>query len=338
MEAEWKWRAKMASDLTRPAKRPDWGPARRATTLYLMTVLSVLGSSPAADATVADLQALKSARLALTVKLDSLAPQRAAIETELDSLSTVIGSLKLSAPESEQLNQALLSLMTPMTKVIRIDHEMERITARRDSVTDGLRSAYDWEISRLFKELSEEPDEYLYQQLIIFQDEREALGVQVVFSSYPEDMVVGDADGPDEILQKIQLLEGRKGLLQSEQRGVEARIERLEVERQLEMRMWVLAEKWWALERHAFKRRSQFEPQTRLRTAEIAVVPTASASQGAPRIRAKGDSGVPIPNYIVLEIRKLHSKQEELRQFVAVLEERIGSFRLHLRDLLGGGE
>ncbi|MEC7842952.1 MAG: hypothetical protein VX911_08720 [Candidatus Latescibacterota bacterium] len=305
---------------------------------YLIAVLSVFGSL-AADAVVADLQALKSARRELTVRLDSLAPQRAAIEAELRTLSTVIDSLKRSTPESEQLNEVYLSLNAPMEKVSGIDSEMEKISARRDSVTDALRAAYDWEISTLFKSLSEEPDEGLLQQLIIFQDERRALGEHIVASRmrYAEDMVVNDADGPDQIRQKIQFLEGKKGLLQSEVRRVEARIKRLEAERRLAKGMSGLAEKMWALERrHLFKGRSAFK--TRARAGEMApAVPAATTSQGAPQTRAKGDSG-PISNYIALEIRKLYARQEELGQIVAVLEERVGTFRLHLRELLDGRE
>ena len=305
---------------------------------YLIAVLSVFGSL-AADAVVADLQALKSARRELTVRLDSLAPQRAAIEAELRTLSTVIDSLKRSTPESEQLNEVYLSLNAPMEKVSGIDSEMEKISARRDSVTDALRAAYDWEISTLFKSLSEEPDGGLLQQLIIFQDERRALGEHIVASRmrYAEDMVVNDADGPDQIRQKIQFLEGKKGLLQSEVRRVEARIKRLEAERRLAKGMSGLAEKMWALERrHLFKGRSAFK--TRARAGEMApAVPAATTSQGAPQTRAKGDSG-PISNYIALEIRKLYARQEELRQIVAVLEERVDTFRLHLRELLDGRE
>lgn len=305
---------------------------------YLIAVLSVFGSL-AADAVVADLQALKSARRELTVRLDSLAPQRAAIEAELRTLSTVIDSLKRSTPESEQLNEVYLSLNAPMEKVSGIDSEMEKISARRDSVTDALRAAYDWEISTLFKSLSEEPDGGLLQQLIIFQDERRALGEHIVASRmrYAEDMVVNDADGPDQIRQKIQFLEGKKGLLQSEVRRVEARIKRLEAERRLAKGMSGLAEKMWALERrHLFKGRSAFK--TRARAGEMApAVPAATTSQGAPQTRAKGDSG-PISNYIALEIRKLYARQEELGQIVAVLEERVGTFRLHLRELLDGRE
>lgn len=305
---------------------------------YLIAVLSVFGSL-AADAVVADLQALKSARRELTVRLDSLAPQRAAIEAELRTLSTVIDSLKRSVPESEQLNEVYLSLNAPMEKVSGIDSEMEKISARRDSVTDALRAAYDWEISTLFKSLSEEPDGGLLQQLIIFQDERRALGEHIVASRmrYAEDMVVNDADGPDQIRQKIQFLEGKKGLLQSEVRRVEARIKRLEAERRLAKGMSGLAEKMWALERrHLFKGRSAFK--TRARAGEMApAVPAATTSQGAPQTRAKGDSG-PISNYIALEIRKLYARQEELGQIVAVLEERVGTFRLHLRELLDGRE
>ena len=311
---------------------------RTAMICYLIAVLSVFGSF-AADAAVADLQALKSARRELTVRLDSRAPQRAAIEAELCTLSTVIDSLKRSTPESEQLNEVYLSLNAPMEKVSGIDSEMEKISARRDSVTDALRAAYDWEISTLFKSLSEEPDGGLLQQLIIFQDERRALGEHIVASRvrYAEDMVVNDADGPDQIRQKIQFLEGKKGLLQSEVRRVEARIKRLEAEWGLAKGMSVLAEKMWALERrHLFKGRSAFK--TRARAGELApAVPAATTSQGAPQTRAKGDSG-PISNYIALEIRKLYARQEELGQIVAVLEERVGTFRLHLRELLDGRE
>ena len=320
----------MATDLPRAD--------RTAMICYLIAVLSVFGSLAAAAA-VADLQALKSARRELTVRLDSLAPQRAAIEAELRTLSTVIDSLKRSTPESEQLNEVYLSLNAPMEKVSGIDSEMEKISARRDSVTDALRAAYDWEISTLFKSLSEEPDEGLLQQLIIFQDERRALGEHIVASRmrYAEDMVVNDADGPDQIRQKIQFLEGKKGLLQSEVRRVEARIKRLEAERRLAKGMSGLAEKMWALERrHLFKGRSAFK--TRARAGEMApAVPAATTSQGAPQTRAKGDSG-PISNYIALEIRKLYARQEELGQIVAVLEERVGTFRLHLRELLDGRE
>ena len=320
----------MATDLPRAD--------RTAMICYLIAVLSVFGSF-AADAAVADLQALKSARRELTVRLDSLAPQRAAIEAELCTLSTVIDSLKRSAPESEQLNEVYVSLNAPMEKVSGIDSEMEKISARRVSVTDALRAAYDWEISTLFKSLSEEPDEGLLQQLIIFQDERRALGEHIVASRmrYAEDMVVNEADGPDQIRQKIQFLEGKKGLLQSEVRRVEARIKRLEAERRLAKGMSGLAEKMWALERrHLFKGRSAFK--TRARAGEMApAVPAATTSQGAPQTRAKGDSG-PISNYIALEIRKLYARQEELGQIVAVLEERVGTFRLHLRELLDGRE
>ena len=309
-------------------------PGAARTALQLIAVLSVFGGLPAA-ADVADLQALKSVQRELTVRLDSLALQRGAIEAELDSLSTVIDSLKLSAPESEQVKEALLSSMTPVWRVTRIDYEMEEISARRDSVTDALRSAYDWEISTLLKNLWEELDEGLLQQLIIFQDERQALGDRISGSRmrYPEDMVVGDADGPDEIRQKIQLWEGKKGLLQAEVRRVEARIKQLEAERLLATRVWVRAEQRWTLERRTFRSRSSLEE--RAGPGEMSVV---SETQSVPRIRAKGDPGVPVPNYIVLKIRTLHARREEFRQMVAVVEERVGAFRRHLRELLDGRE
>ena len=94
----------------------------------------------------------------------------------------------------------------------------------------------------------------------------------------------------------------------------------------------------WALERrHLFKGRSAFETRTRI--GEMApAVPAVTTSQGAPQTGAKGDSGAAISNYVALEIRKLYARQEELRQIVAVLEERVGTFRLHLRELLDGRE
>ena len=47
---------------------------------------------------------------------------------------------------------------------------------------------------------------------------------------------------------------------------------------------------------------------------------------------------LPTPNYIVLEIRKLHARREELSQLKAVVDERILVFRVHLRELLDGRE
>ncbi len=49
-------------------------------------------------------------------------------------------------------------------------------------------------------------------------------------------------------------------------------------------------------------------------------------------------SVLPTPHYIVLEIRKLHARREELTQMRAVVDERIVVFRVHLRELLDGRE
>ena len=52
--------------------------------------------------------------------------------------------------------------------------------------------------------------------------------------------------------------------------------------------------------------------------------------------RAAKVSVLPTPHFIVLEIRKLHARREELNQMKAVVDERILVFGIHLRELLDG--
>ena len=186
---------------------------------HLITTFGLLlASALTAAGDVAELRALQIARRANAAALDSLGQQRRALVVSADSLSDLISHLKQSDAESAELGEAILSAMALVQQIVTIDHAMDSRSARRDSLTEQLRSAYDWEIGTLIESLSEELDEGLLHQLIIFQDARHALGEDVVASRmrYPVDMVVEDTDGPDEIRQKIDLLDGKSGLLREQ--------------------------------------------------------------------------------------------------------------------------
>ena len=104
---------------------------------------------------------------------------------------------------------------------------------------ERLRLGYDWEIGVLIQKLSTQPDKGLLTQLMVYQDAREQSGAVIYGSSlrYGEQMKIGVDDGPDEIQQKLELMDDISGRLQDELDATAGVLLRLEEEYRLRSRM-----------------------------------------------------------------------------------------------------
>ena len=323
--------------------------ARNAWATLLLAISSGLIESPRLAAEVWDLKALRDEQRNLEVIGESLGKQRLNVVETADSLAFVIDSLKRVDPEAADLKEALLSSMTLVHYLVTIDHRFEDLTAAKDALDERMRSAYDWEISRLFSSLSEAPDEGLLVQLMIMQEQRQALGDDIEPSRmrYSGDMSVARSDGPVEISQKVEFLEDRASLLREESRRLELRIGRLADQGQFERRLQLVAEQMRLSVRRsdegtrATELISGSDPRASLQLTGAREPERNLESPGAARcneIRRQHLIRVPSPREFDLETHKLRARQQELREMEAVLEERIQTFRSRLHELLDGGE
>lgn len=292
-----------------------------------------------------DLDALRLEQENLGVIQERLHESRHQFARVAGNLSAVIDSLKRIAPRSEEMRKALIESIAIERRLDEVDQRIEQASAAADSLRRRLRLAYDWEISRLLGALSEAMDKGLLMQLMILWEERRKLGYDVIepeLGRYPVDMTIAASDGPDEIRQKLVLLEDRLNLLREEEGRLEGRIRRLEDQGRMERKLWSLAR------------------QFRLRMNAVGEIPggvsVESPGQGTSAVNFSGDDGQPpqddprntggglvevrsgegmvavvAPRGFVLQLHKLHARQQELKEMEAVLQERIGAFRDHLQ-------
>ena len=206
---------------------------------------AVLGAPAAGEETGAwDLNVLKLEEEKLRVIQESMHKSRHQLARTAGDLSAVIDSLKRGDPGSEEMRLSFLQSMEIERLLLQVDQEIEQMSAAEDSLRERLRLAYDWEISRLLAALSESPDQGLLVQLMILWDERQKLGYDVIepeLARYPVDMTIAASDGPEEIRQKLALLEDRISLLREEGRQLEKRIRRMENQGRMEKEVWSLA-------------------------------------------------------------------------------------------------
>jgi hypothetical protein len=142
-------------------------------------------------------------------------------------------------------------------------------------------------------------------------------------------MLIAVDDGPDEIQQKLELMEDIDHRLGVEKVSAAELLLRLEEEFRLRTRM----------------RGDKVEGQgTDESVGKTLVLARGDQPGGQVRFRAvsslDGESdlaGTTVAE-VVLEIQKLKTRQQEVRQLQAVVHERAKAFRLYLRNMLEGEE
>jgi hypothetical protein len=316
-----------------------------------MTLAVGLTASSPTHSQILDLDSLKSVQRGLQVAKRDLMELRAHQEKLADSLSRAI-SLHEQQSASGELIETLIRATAMGRALDALSQQREELESKEDTLRPDLRAAYDWEISRLFTELHEQPDEGLLLQLTVFQEERKALGDEIVDSQmrYGEDMALSDADGPDEIFQKIELLEGMASGYSRRAQLIARRLRTLEKESRLARTI--------TMRSRLSPREAARPPATRSPTHQLKGVNDSGSSGLLPEVAHLQESRSPSGSSIVqattvrrelnrgtgrsfsldLEIEKWKVREREVVQIQSVVQERIAVFRLRLEELLDGEE
>jgi hypothetical protein len=300
-------------------------------------------------------------------QVDSLDQMRLKVRAEAELLSARIDSLKAGpVDEAPELQESLRASMGLVQRLVEIERRAATLQARQDSLREQLRLAYDWEIGVLIQRLAEQRDPGLLAQLVIYQDEREALGSRPLETElrFGAELAIGPEDGPEEIRQKMELMQGISARLREEARRVGEQLRRLEAEERLRTRVRVFADELSLFDEHL--------PEGRV-LAKVAAAPTLGAGPAADaeaagddlKGAAPGDRGGqvatnavsflvlrretsrdtragslagPTTDDTVLEIRKLKARLQEIHELEAIVGERADAFRASLDRLLEGRE
>lgn len=299
----------------------------------VFTLTALLSECSWAD--VGQIGALRTeAREARSV-CDWLEEQRRLIVAKAESLSTCIDSLKAADEELEELHEALRGSLSLVQELVEIDHSLDVARAREDSLTDQLRLEYDWEIGVLIQQLQDRTDGGLLTQLMVYQEARAALGMRTsqAVLRYDQGMEIGADDGPDEIRQKLELMEDMDQRLERDARNIDSRLNRLEEAYRLRLAMQSLM-------------RRQPPPARGVAPQEgrgiaVPVVSEVERRRGAPFVLSlegntvSGLKSVPGED-LLLEIHKWKVRQQEVDELKAVVRERSETFRNHLLIMLKG--
>ena len=288
---------------------------------WLILGLATPGS---AHGDAAELGLLKAQYRALESQRDSLASQRLRAAAVAEALSAHIDSLKLSAADSAELQEALRSSLRLVQRMVEIDWQLVALEARQDSLAERLCLAYEWEIGVLIQQLAEQPDRGLSAQLTLYQEAREQLGVGIYSANlhYNEQMKIEVEDGPDEIQQKQALLEDLADRLEAEWNANADLLRRLEAEHRLCARV------------------EQARAQARRPEERVLV----RGEQPREPVRFIGRDDESLAEFdlessiaeVALKIHKLKARQQEILQLQAVVGARAEAFRLYLRSMLEG--
>jgi hypothetical protein len=305
--------------------------------------------------------ALRAEYRALSAVGDSLEQERRGVVGEAELLSARIDSLKAISDDSEELHEALRASLGLVQRMVEIDRQLEAVKAQQDSLRERLRLSYDWEIGVLIQRLSQEPDKGLLTQLMVYQEAREQLGNRAGGANlrYGEEMSIGADDGPEEIRQKMELLEDMAARLQSEARAMVQQLKRLEEEHRLRLRVRTFTSEISLFDEHVPEGRVLVRVNAdgesgrlpmaaeELKEAEMAADGEREQVRPEPLLQrdretARQGAGPavsgPAVDDLVLEIHKLKARQQEIRELEALVRERTETFRSHLHKMLEGKE
>jgi hypothetical protein len=247
-----------------------------------------------------------------------------------------------------------------------IDRGLEALRVRQGHVREQLRLAYDWEIGQLIQHLDQQPDQGLLAQLMVYQEEREGLGIEPEQSElqYGAEMAISPTDGPDEIRQKMELMEGIAARLEAEAASTRGQLVRLEAEQRLRTRVRVFASEIALFDEHLAEGRVLVRAE-RAATGEAegdyqapsdsrdigssgigaatnegsGERPAQATVRGALQAAGEGElRGLAVDDDVALEIQKLRARQQEVRQLEVLARERAASFRICLNEMLEGSD
>ena len=301
--------------------------------MYVVAIASLLADRVWAD--VGQIGVLRTETRQARSACDWLEKQRRLIVAQAESLSTYIDSLKATDDELEELHEALRASLGLVQQLVEIDHSLDRAKAREDSLTDQLRIEYDWEIGILIQQLQGRSDSGLLTQLMVYQEAREALGMRTsqAVLRYDESMDIEGDDGPDEIRQKLELMEDLGKRLERDERSITRRLSWLEEAYRLRLAMQSFIRGQQGRQRGAASQE-----------ALPVVVPLAAESEKSRGtafiIRAQGNEGKALDGVpgeaLLLEVHKCKVRLQEVVELKAVVRERSATFRKHLQDMLRG--
>ncbi len=302
--------------------------------LWIGLVVPVLPTGLRAD--VGQIGLLRNALRQSNTACDSLEKQRSYIVAQAESLSTYIDSLKATDEELEELHEALRASLGLVQHLVGLDHSLEAARSYQDSLLDQLRLEYDWEIGVLIQQLQSQPDGGLLTQLMVYQEARESLGMRTSRGvlRYDDDMSIGREDGPEEIRQKLELMEDLAQRLDRDEHSIAQRLDELEEAYRLRMAM------------RTFVRGTSHSSTQENRAA------TVTLAEGDGRRGALVDDGLlsalvvdasrvaaldgVSSDDLLLEIQKWKVRQQEIRQLKSVVQERSEAFRGYLSEMLKG--
>jgi hypothetical protein len=299
-------------------------------------------------------------------QLDTVDGQRQRVRAEAERLSARIDSLKgRRFEDAPELQESLRASMGLVQRLVDIERRAAALQARQDSVREQLRLAYDWEIGVLIQKLSRERDPGLLAQLVIYQDEREALGARPTEADlqFGAEMVVNPTDGPEEIRQKMELMQGISARLRAEAIQAGQQLRQLEAEARLRTRARLFADELALFDEHLPRGRALSRtaatpagdiaggetikdtpgdrggvfvgPAGNPGMAPVALVTVRGAQvrdlRGSALENVGGDDGA-------LQIRRLKARIQEINELQAIVGERAATFRASLDQLLDGRE
>jgi hypothetical protein len=344
----------------------DWGETMPIAALAVLLLCLCLRTAAGADAQV--IYGLRQQEERLQQRRDSLAVQRDSLVASAEALSARIDSLKDAAREEEagRLQVALRASLALVRRLVDTDRGLELARLHQEQLREQLRVAYDWEIGQLIQQLDRQPDQGLLAQLMVYQQERERLGLEPVAGQlqYGAEMAISPSDGPDEIRQKMEMMEGIAARMKAEQRRTRTQLARLEEEQRLRTRVRIFASEMTLFDDHLL------EGRVLVRTAGLAPAgnggdysgagetrgdggpgltpvtdgsPSAAATTVSPALEAARDGeprGLALGGAedVALEIQKLRAHQQEVRQLEAVAQERAARFRACLDEMLEGSD
>ncbi|MBT4098890.1 MAG: hypothetical protein HOM68_01715 [Gemmatimonadetes bacterium] len=298
--------------------------------LQIFPFFLLLLQLPPAFAQIGDLAQIKEQRRHLNVVSDELMSARVRFLAQADSIDSQVDSLRLIDPESSDLLQARITSHQLVVRLETIDIALDTVRAHSDSLDEDLRDAYDWQISRLLGMLTDAFDEGLYQQLTLFQEERQELGLRVLrsplrdFSGDDARLSLGDDDGPMELQMKIQLAQDQVSHYQEQHDRIQEWLVRLDRDVVLAADMWQVAQQ--------FDRLRQRNQQM---MREFTTPGSGSIPKPVPASDDYDDLETPPPvRVVLLQITQLKARQQELEEIGAVWQERLGVFHRRLQELL----
>jgi len=305
----------------------------------ILTGFAVLAFQVSAGAQVVELNTLKQAQARLTHLQDSLCVARSSVEAGADSMSNVIDSLKATGAFS--LQDCLLESMNYVRHLAEIDGVLSHITADSTALMEQLRTAYDWQISRLLALNVKSPDEGLLRQLEIYQEERRALGEDIVPSQmrYPERMAILVDDGPLEIRQKIEYLGGLAERYTANLRTIEGKLGKLEEEDRMVDVMWVVTQGKRGIVGMRGLGSQVRQASDSIEGAQLVLAAESGMAGESEHVVTRRMAVNSVPRWssdLISRRRELKAKQQELLELTAVVEERVATFRSHLDELLAG--